>query len=71
MRPAQMDMPLNLFSVADGVEFKQIVAPGQRVIIKAKKVYFRNNIIKANVFMERENGEIVCLGNLSGMGVNK
>jgi 3-hydroxyacyl-[acyl-carrier-protein] dehydratase len=53
------------------VEFKQIVAPGQRVIIKAKKVYFRNNIIKANVFMERENGEIVCLGNLSGMGVNK
>jgi 3-hydroxyacyl-[acyl-carrier-protein] dehydratase len=71
MRPAQMDMPLNLFSVADGVEFKQIVAPGQRVIIEAKKVYFRNNIIKANVFMERENGEIVCLGNLSGMGVNK
>jgi 3-hydroxyacyl-[acyl-carrier-protein] dehydratase len=71
MRPAQIDMPLSLFSVADGVEFKQIVAPGQRVIIEAKKVYFRNNIIKANVFMERENGEIVCFGNLSGVGVNK
>ena len=71
MRPAQMDMPLNLFSVADGVEFKQIVAPGQRVIIEAKKVYFRNNIIKANVSMERENGEIICVGELSGVGVEK
>ena len=71
IRPAQMDMPLSLFSVADGVEFKKIVAPGEKVIVKANKVYFRKNIIKANVFMERENGEIVCFGNLSGVGVNK
>ena len=71
MRPAQMDMPLSLFSVADGVEFKQIVTPGQRVIVKAKKVYFRKNIMKASVVMERENGQIICFGNLSGVGVNK
>ena len=71
MRPAQIDMPLSLFSLADGIEFKKIVSPGERVIIKGKKIYFRNNIIKANVFMERENGENVCFGNLSGVGVNK
>jgi 3-hydroxyacyl-[acyl-carrier-protein] dehydratase len=71
MRPAQMDMPLSLFSVADGVEFKQIVSPGQRVIVKAKKIYFRSNIMKASVVMERENGQIICFGNLSGVGVNK
>ncbi|MGD0280158.1 MAG: beta-hydroxyacyl-ACP dehydratase [Smithella sp.] len=71
MRPGQMDMPLSLFSVADGVEFKQIVTPGERVIVKAKKVYFRKNIIKSNVSMERENGEIICFGNLSGVGVDK
>ncbi len=64
-------MPLSLFSVGEGVEFKQIVAPGERVIVKAKKVYFRKNIIKSNVSMERENGEIICFGNLSGMGVDK
>ncbi|MGP8154311.1 MAG: 3-hydroxyacyl-ACP dehydratase FabZ family protein [Smithella sp.] len=71
MRFGQMDMPLSLFSVGEGVEFKQIVAPGERVIVKAKKVYFRKNIIKSNVSMERENGEIICFGNLSGMGVDK
>ncbi|HUN56066.1 MAG TPA: beta-hydroxyacyl-ACP dehydratase [Smithella sp.] len=71
MRPAQMDMPLSLFSVADGVEFKQIVLPGQRVIVKGKKVYFRKNIMKASVVMERENGQVICFGNLSGVGVNK
>ena len=70
-RPSQLDMPLSLFSLADGVEFKQIVAPGERVIVKAKKVYFRKNTIKADVSMERENGEIICFGTLSGVGVSK
>ena len=70
-RPGQMKLPVSLFSVADGVEFKNIVAPGERVIVKAQKVYFRKNIIKANVSMERENGEIICSGELSGVGVDK
>ena len=71
MRPAQMDMPLSLFSLADGIEFKKIVSPGERVIIKGKKIYFRRNIIRASVSMERENGEIICFGELSGVGVDK
>jgi 3-hydroxyacyl-[acyl-carrier-protein] dehydratase len=71
MRPAQMDMPLSLFSLADGIEFKKIVSPGERVIIKGKKIYFRKNIIRASVSMERENGEIICFGELSGVGVDK
>jgi 3-hydroxyacyl-[acyl-carrier-protein] dehydratase len=71
MRPGQMNMPVSLFSLADGVEFKQIVAPGERVIIKGKKIYFRKNIIRASVSMERENGEIICFGELSGVGVDK
>jgi 3-hydroxyacyl-[acyl-carrier-protein] dehydratase len=41
------------------------------VIIKGEKVYFRKNTIKANVSMERENGEVVCVGKLAGMGVDK
>ena len=69
MRPSQMNLPVSLFSLADGVEFKKIVGPGERVIVKAKKIYFRKNIIKANVSMEKENGEIICFGELSGVGV--
>ena len=71
MRPAQMDMPLSLFTMADGIEFKKIVSPGERVIVKGKKIYFRRNIFRAGVSMERENGEIICFGELSGVGVDK
>jgi 3-hydroxyacyl-[acyl-carrier-protein] dehydratase len=71
VRPSQMNVPLSLFSLADNVEFKGMVSPGERVIIRGRKIYFRKNTIKSNVSMERENGEIVCLGNLAGMGVDK
>ena len=70
-RPSQMDMPLSLFSLADGVEFRNIVLPGERVIIKGEKIYFRKKIIKAKVIMEREDGEIICSGELSGVGVDQ
>ncbi|MCE5210275.1 MAG: beta-hydroxyacyl-ACP dehydratase [Deltaproteobacteria bacterium] len=71
MRPGDMKLPISLFSLADGVEFKQIVKPGERVIVKANKIYFRKIIIKAGVSMEKENGEIICSGELSGVGVDK
>ena len=35
-----MNRPLSLFSLADGVEFKGIVDPGERVIVKGKKNIF-------------------------------
>jgi 3-hydroxyacyl-[acyl-carrier-protein] dehydratase len=71
MQPGQMKLPISLFSLADGVEFRSIVSPGERVIIKGKKIYFRRNTIKSSVSMERENGEIICLGELSGVGVDR
>lgn len=71
MRPGDMQLPISLFSLADGVEFKQIVKPGERVIVKAKKIYFRKMTIKAAVSMEKENGEMVCSGELSGVGVDR
>ena len=71
MRPGAMKMPISLFALADGVEFKQIVKPGERVIVKAEKIYFRKITIKASVSMEKENGEIICRGELSGVGVDQ
>ena len=66
-----MKSPLSLFSLIDNVEFKGIVAPGERVIVKGKKIYFRKGAIKVDLIMERENGEVVCWGKLAGMGVEK
>jgi len=66
-RPAAMDKALSLFSSVDGVEFRGIVAPGERVIVKGKKSYFRRGVLKVETTMERENGEVVCLGTLTGV----
>jgi 3-hydroxyacyl-[acyl-carrier-protein] dehydratase len=59
-----------LFTVIDVMEFTGIVKPGERVIIRGEKVYFRKGNLKAKVSMERENGEPVASGVLAGMGVN-
>ncbi len=69
VRPSQMKSPLSLFSLADGVEFRGIVQPGERVIVRGKKRYMRKGALKVDVTMERENGEIVCVGQFAGMGV--
>lgn len=58
-----------LFTVIDVMEFTGIVKPGERVIIRGEKIYFRKGNLKAKVSMERENGETVCSGVLAGMGV--
>ncbi|HOG15877.1 MAG: 3-hydroxyacyl-(acyl-carrier-protein) dehydratase FabZ [Syntrophaceae bacterium PtaU1.Bin231] len=60
---------LTLFTTADEVEFSGIVRPGERVIVRGEKVYFRRGALKCRVRMERENGEPVCTGTLAGMRV--
>ncbi|HUH66208.1 MAG TPA: beta-hydroxyacyl-ACP dehydratase [Syntrophales bacterium] len=60
---------MTLFTLAEAVEFLGMVKPGERVIVEGEKVYFRMGSLKVHVSMERENGEPVCAGVLSGRGV--
>jgi 3-hydroxyacyl-[acyl-carrier-protein] dehydratase len=60
---------ITLFTLAEGVEFTGLVQPGERVIIRGQKVYFRMGNFKTKVSMERENGETVSFGVLAGRGV--
>lgn len=60
---------VTLFTLADAVEFSGIVLPGERVIVRGEKLYFRRGSLKTKVNMERENGELVCCGILAGTGV--
>jgi len=60
---------MTLFTLAEGVEFTGIVLPGERVIVRGQKIYFRMGNLKSNVSMERENGETVSFGTLAGRGV--
>ncbi len=69
VRPGQMKGPLSLFSLAEDIEFKGMVLPGERVIVRGKKIYMRKSVLKVETSMERETGEVVCTGRLAGMGV--
>jgi len=69
VRPSEMKGPLSLFSLAEDIEFKGIVLPGERMLVRGKKIYMRKGALKVDVSMERGNGEIVCMGKLAGMGV--
>ena len=60
---------VTLFATADNVEFMSVVHPGEEVIIRGEKVYFRRGSLKTKVSMEYKNGETVCSGILSGKGV--
>jgi 3-hydroxyacyl-[acyl-carrier-protein] dehydratase len=57
-----------LFTLAEDVEFMKIVYPGDRMIVHSEKIYFRKGSLKAKVRMEREDGQAICRGVLSGMG---
>jgi 3-hydroxyacyl-[acyl-carrier-protein] dehydratase len=58
-----------LFAFAEHIEFSGIVHPGEKVIMQGEKIYFRKGVLKSKVSMMRENGDIVCIGLLTGTGV--
>jgi 3-hydroxyacyl-[acyl-carrier-protein] dehydratase len=58
-----------LFTYAEALEFIGAVAPGERVMIKGEKIYFRKGSIKTKASIARESGETVCFGVLAGTGV--
>ena len=51
------------------VEFAGQVDPGERVLIRGEKIFFRRRKLRSRVEMHREDGTLVCSGELSGMGV--
>lgn len=61
----EMNAHVMLTSVA--VDFMKPVFPGEKVTVKAEKVYFRFKKLNCNVLMINEAGETVCKGNISGM----
>lgn len=66
----QIDKLVTLFAMVDDCEFDGIVNPGENVLIKGEKIYFRRGNLRAKVSIERENGESICSGVLTGRGVD-
>ncbi len=67
----QIKRLVTLFAMVDDCEFNGIVNPGEKVIIKGEKVYLRRGNLKTRVSIERENGDMICFGVLTGKGVKR
>jgi 3-hydroxyacyl-[acyl-carrier-protein] dehydratase len=65
----QIDDPITLFTLAENVEFADVVRPGDLVIVTGRKVYFRGNQLKVACVMTRSDGREICSGTLAGKGV--
>ena len=61
--------PLRTLFTDATVEFTGVVLPGQRVLIRGRKLVFRRRLLRSAVEMTREDGTVVCSGTLSGVGV--
>jgi 3-hydroxyacyl-[acyl-carrier-protein] dehydratase len=62
--------PLNEIKIAltsSEVDFFKPIFPGEKVVVKSKKEYFRFNKLKCNVEMFNEDGVLVCRGKIAGM----
>jgi 3-hydroxyacyl-[acyl-carrier-protein] dehydratase len=70
MKQSEIEKILTVFTEAE-VEFSGLVRPGDRVIIRAKKKYFRRLKLKVEAEMTLENGDVVCTGSIAGMGVKQ
>ncbi len=61
--------PVTLFTLAENVEFTDVVRPEDLVTVTGRKVYFRGNQLKVACVMTRSDGQEVCSGTLAGKGV--
>jgi 3-hydroxyacyl-[acyl-carrier-protein] dehydratase len=50
-------------------EFSGVVRPGDRVTIRARKVFFRRMKLRAEVEMRKDDGTLVATATVAGMGI--
>lgn len=70
LAPEHLRGIITYFTLADNIEFFSAVTPGETVIVRGEKIYFRGRNIKTHVVMSRENKDVVCSGMLAGTGVD-
>ncbi|HKY69259.1 MAG TPA: beta-hydroxyacyl-ACP dehydratase [Gammaproteobacteria bacterium] len=68
LAPEELKEITTLFTESQ-VEFLGVVKPGQKIIIRAKKLYFRRLKLKVEFETSLEDGRVVCRGTMAGLGV--
>ena len=67
-RAAAAEAALIVFTDAT-VEFAGVVRPGERVLVRGRKLVFRRGLLRAQVEGHREAGGLVCCATITGMRV--
>lgn len=68
--PEEVEKVVTVFTDAN-IEFSGQVLPGDRVTTTGRVRFFRRKKLRADVEMRKDDGSLVCSGELSGMGVPK
>ena len=66
--PAELGRTLTVFSDGEA-EFHAMVRPGDEVIVRAEKVFFRRMKIRSRCELRLADGRLAATGTLSGIGV--
>ena len=67
-RAAAAEAALIVFTDAT-VEFAGVVRPGERVLVRGRKLVFRRGLLRSQVEVHREAGGLVCCATIAGMRV--
>ncbi len=67
--PDEVGKLVTLFTDAS-VEFSGVVRPDDRVTVRAEKLFFRRRKLRSRVEMRLASGQVVCSGEMAGMGVS-
>ncbi|WP_299180266.1 hotdog domain-containing protein [uncultured Aquimarina sp.] len=63
------DTPVKVAMSSTSIDFYKSVLPGDKVVVKSKKEYFRFNKLKCQVEMYNEEEKLVAKGQIAGMVV--
>ncbi len=58
---------IHFYLVDSQMRFKKVIQPGDKIIVKSDKVFFKLNKLKCDVIIKTEDGAMVAKGTLSGM----
>lgn len=58
---------VSLAFTSSDVEFLSMVKPGEKVLVKSQKEFWRLGKLRVKTSMFNESGDLVCRGSLSGM----
>jgi len=67
----QFNKNTSIALTSTSIEFVKSVFPKEKVTVISEKIYFRFGKLKCRVKMINASGELVCMGEIAGMMVNK